>query len=227
VNEFTFEVVRSAVAAFGVVEPVVEIGSCRYDIKGQDVDLRTLFKGKAYIGCDIAQGPGVDRIEDITKLTFQDAEAGTVLCLHILEHVWDVFAATQHLRRVVKPGGMAVIVCPWNLHLHRFPKDYWRFSDDCMKQLMGAFPWLIVGRHGYANHPLDVFGIGFNRAEFPDFDQRCAAFKETLQRDSFDPSTPLERLRMWVGAGLFRKKNFKSFHARNDLTLDLVRPGTP
>lgn len=226
-NDFTYSVVNCAVEAFGVAEPIVEIGSQRYDLAGQDVDLRRLFPGRSYIGCDLTAGPGVDRVEDITQLTFKDGEAGTVICLHILEHVWDVFAAAKHIRRVVKEGGMAIIVCPFNLHIHRFPMDFWRFTDDAMRKLMEGFPWLIVGRHGYAPMPNDVFGIGFNRTSFPDFDARFDRFRESLVKSSYDPSTIGMRLRMWIGSGLFRKKNFQGFLSRNELTLDVVRPDSP
>jgi SAM-dependent methyltransferase len=216
--------VKAARVAFEIAEPVIEIGSQQYDLKVQDLNLRDLFPGKQYIGCDLSVGPGVDRVEDITQLTFKDAEVGTVVCLHILEYVWDVFAACRHIRRVVKAGGMALIVCPFNLHIHRFPKDYWRFTDDTMKKLMEEFPWLIVGRQGYAPMPSSVFAIGFNRESFPDFPERYETFKKTLERESFDPSSPGMRLRMWIGAGLFRKKYFQTFHARNELTLEVIKP---
>lgn len=126
------------------------------------------------------------------------------------------------------PGAeILAILCPFNLHIHRFPKDYWRFTDDCMRELMKEFPWLIVERHGYAAMPSEVFGIGFNRDRFPDFDQRCSKFKELLLANAHEPSTLTYRLRMWLGAGLFRRKYFQSFRSRNDLVLDLVRPGDP
>jgi hypothetical protein len=120
---------------------------------------------------------------------------------------------------------MAIIVCPFNLHIHRFPKDYWRFTDDCMHKLMEGFPYLIVGRWSYAPMPSDVFAIGFNRTSFPDFDERCAKFRENLQRSAHDPSTLGMRLRMWIGSGLFRKRNFQFFQSRNELALDVVKPG--
>jgi SAM-dependent methyltransferase len=227
VNKLTWELVRSAATVFEAPAPIVEIGSCRYDLPEQDWDLRKLFAGRSYIGCDIQAGPGVDRIEDITNLTFKDGEVGTLICVHILEHVWDVFSSFKHIRRVIKEGGMAIILCPFNLHIHRFPKDYWRFTDDCMRKLMEGFPWLIVGRHGYDHMPEEVFGIGFNRATFPDFDLRVEKFREMLKREAYDASTLGERLRMWVGSGLFKKKNFQTFLRRNDLVLDLVRPSAP
>ena len=43
-------------------EPIVEIGA--FQVSGQEAiaDLRPLFPGKNYIGCDMRPGVGVDRI---------------------------------------------------------------------------------------------------------------------------------------------------------------------
>jgi hypothetical protein len=47
-----------------------------------------------------------------------------------------------------------------------------------------------------------------------------------LEREAFDPSSLGMRLRMWIGAGLFRKKYFQTYHSRNELTLEVVKPAT-
>ena len=56
-------------------EPNVEVGA--YQVAGQETiaDLRPHFPGKTYIGCDMRLGRGVDRIEDIHALSFQDGDA--------------------------------------------------------------------------------------------------------------------------------------------------------
>ena len=58
-------------------EPIVEIGA--FQVSGQEAiaDLRPIFPGKRYIGCDMQPGPGVDRIEDIHALSFASGEVGT------------------------------------------------------------------------------------------------------------------------------------------------------
>ena len=40
--------------------------------------LRSLFPGKAYVGCDMRPGPGVDRVEDVSAMTFGNCQAGTL-----------------------------------------------------------------------------------------------------------------------------------------------------
>jgi hypothetical protein len=57
-------------------EPIVEIGA--FQVAGQEKisDLRPLFPGKTYVGCDMQTGPGVDRLEDIHKLSFRLVRSG-------------------------------------------------------------------------------------------------------------------------------------------------------
>jgi SAM-dependent methyltransferase len=224
-DAFTNTLVRCAVSAFSLPDPVVEIGALQYGEPGSGkFDLRAHFPGRPYIGCDLEKGPGVDRIEDVTRLSFKDGEVGTILTLHLLEHVWDVFAACREMTRVVKPGGAALVICPFAVHLHRYPKDFWRFTDDSMKKLLEGFPWLIVGRRGYDSMPREVFALGFKADAFPDFDRRCEAFREMLTREGKEVAPFLTRLRMGLGSALFRKKYFREFVNRNDITLDLVKP---
>ena len=81
---------EAAVAAFAPRGPVYEFGS--YQVPGQEAisNLRGLFPDVPYIGCDLRPGPGVDRIEDLARLSVADGAAGTILCLDTLEHVFEV-----------------------------------------------------------------------------------------------------------------------------------------
>lgn len=49
---------------------------------------------------------------DITRLALPDAHFDAILCSHVLEHVEDDTAALRELRRVLKPGGWALIAVP-------------------------------------------------------------------------------------------------------------------
>ena len=60
------KLIKGFAEKFEIQEPIIEIGS--FLVEGQEelADLRPLFKGKKYIGCDMRPGPGVDRIEDVS-----------------------------------------------------------------------------------------------------------------------------------------------------------------
>ena len=63
---------RLVAETFDCPGPVYEFGS--YQVEGQVdyADLRALFPGKAYVGCDMRPGPGVDRVEDVSAISLAD-----------------------------------------------------------------------------------------------------------------------------------------------------------
>jgi predicted SAM-dependent methyltransferase len=55
---------------------------------------------------------GVDAHMDITRLAFPDGTFDAVLCSHVLEHIPDDAAAIREIRRVLRPGGWALLHVP-------------------------------------------------------------------------------------------------------------------
>lgn len=55
---------------------------------------------------------GVDHREDIRAMSFKDASFDLVYASHVLEHVDDDSAAIAEIRRVLKPGGIAILPVP-------------------------------------------------------------------------------------------------------------------
>jgi hypothetical protein len=54
--------VKIAADTLPILEPIYEFGALQ--VPGQEgfADLRPIFAGKEYVGCDMREGPGVDRI---------------------------------------------------------------------------------------------------------------------------------------------------------------------
>lgn len=67
-------------------------------------------KPGTYVTGDILPGRA-DRVLNIEKLDIADGEFDMVVCSHVLEHVDDAKALGE-LRRVLKPGGRAVLMVP-------------------------------------------------------------------------------------------------------------------
>ncbi|MEX2247066.1 MAG: methyltransferase domain-containing protein [Dehalococcoidia bacterium] len=148
---------------FDLPEPVVEFGA--YQVTGARYeDLRPLFAGKHYLGCDVRPGPGVDRVEDLHALTFADATVGTAVLLDTLEHVQDPTRAMAEVQRVLKPGGIAVATSVMDLFIHCRP-DYWRFTPEAMKHLFDAFGQTLVGFQGNPEKPHTVLAVGVKEPE--------------------------------------------------------------
>jgi SAM-dependent methyltransferase len=146
---------------FDCPAPVYEFGS--YQVEGQVeyADLRTMFKDKGYVGCDMRSGPGVDRVEDVSAIRLADGSAGTVLCIETFEHVFEVRRAFDEVFRILKPGGLFVITSPLNFRIHGYPDDYWRMTPSCLRRMLGTYEARMTGFQGYHKFPHSVMGMGF------------------------------------------------------------------
>ena len=65
----------------------------------------------SYLSADLYQ-KGVDRREDLTRMSFPSASFDLVYCSHVLEHIKDDLAAISEVRRVLAPGGIAILPVP-------------------------------------------------------------------------------------------------------------------
>jgi SAM-dependent methyltransferase len=145
---------------FTIAEPLVEIGSRAAEGQEEIADMRPIFGAKHHIGCDIQEGPGVDRIEDVHHLTFADDEVGTIICLETLEHVADPIRAVEEMHRVLRPGGVLAISSLMFFPIHEHPWDYWRFTPEGFEKLLEPFQTRLVLAHGWELMPEGVYGIG-------------------------------------------------------------------
>ena len=67
--------------------------------------------GLDYVSGDLERDD-VDVRLDLVALPFEDARFDVVLCSHVLEHVVDDATAIAELRRVLRPGGTALVLVP-------------------------------------------------------------------------------------------------------------------
>ena len=164
--------VQLVAETFDCPDSVFEFGS--YQVEGQVdyADLRSMFKNKGYVGCDMRPGPGVDRVEDVSAISLPDASAGTVLCIETFEHVFEVRRAFDEVYRILKPGGLFVITSPLNFRIHGYPDDYWRMTPSCLRRMLAPYSAKISGFQGYHKFPHSVMGLGFKGPAPLDFDTR-------------------------------------------------------
>jgi SAM-dependent methyltransferase len=184
-------------------EPIYEFGS--FQAPGQEgMDLRHLFSGQKYVGCDMREGPGVNRILNLHHLDLPPATVGTALVLDTLEHVEFPHQALKEVERVLQPNGMAILSSHMNFPIHDYPNDYWRFTPEAFKSLLKPFSHSFVGFAGREHFPHTVIGLGFK-----------------------NPSVPLESFKVRYEAWMrrWRRKPFKTmvFSLAPQLLLDLQR----
>lgn len=137
---------------------VLDVGS--QNINGTYRDM-FLALGCVYVGCDVAAGAGVDMVvTDPDRLPFADGEFDVVISGQTLEHAARPWILTKEMGRVLKPGGLACWIAPWNFMVHKgedCPFDRWRILDDGMKILMKDAGLAVLDCQMYQD---DTYGIG-------------------------------------------------------------------
>jgi len=116
-----------------VKSTTLELGSL--DVNGSVRE----YMGPEYVGIDIEDGDSVDVVmnaNDIGK-KFEENEFDCVLALDLLEHDKYFWKTLAGVKKVLKPGGIFVVVVPtFFFPVHRYPKDYWRIGEDGMREVV-------------------------------------------------------------------------------------------
>jgi SAM-dependent methyltransferase len=218
---------RLVAETFEAPGPVYEFGS--YQVEGQldYADLRSLFPGKEYVGCDMRPGPGVDRVEDVSAIGLPDGAAGTVLCIETFEHVFEVRRAFDEVYRVLRPGGLFVITSPLNFRIHGYPDDYWRMTPNCLRRMLSPYEARLTGYQGYHKFPHSVMGLGVKAPAPQDFaataDGLIATYRSWLHLAEAGLPLAQKLRRGW--ARLYRSKGERyhvSAYYSADFTVDVA-----
>jgi SAM-dependent methyltransferase len=126
---------------------ILEVGSGK-KYKGRDYySVRQHFDdSNTFIQSDIFPEFG-HRIVDVTAMTEAD-EFDVILCLNVLEHVFDFRPAFANLHRALRPGGTLVVFVPVFYPLHDEPHDYWRYTEHALCRLLSDFAEVTFRRRG-------------------------------------------------------------------------------
>jgi SAM-dependent methyltransferase len=217
---------RLVAETFDCPAPVYEFGS--FQVEGQEgyANLRSLFPGKPYVGCDMRPGPGVDRVEDVSAIVLPDGTAGTVLCIETFEHVFEVRRAFDEVYRILRPGGVFVITTPLNFRIHGYPDDYWRMTPNCLRRLMAPYAARVVGSQGHGSFPHSVMAVGIKAPAASDVSawarQFVARYKQWLGQTeaSLPMTTKLRRTLSQVYRSKGERRQIAGYYAA-EFTIDV------
>lgn len=131
--------------------PVYEFGSRVVNRQPRDlVDLRPVFEGAEYHGCDLVGGPGVDEVRDVCATGLAEGSAGVVVLAEVLEHLERPRDAMREVARVLRHGGLAIVTTLFRFPIHEWPGDFWRFTPPGLESLLRE-----VGPGGVEHDDLD------------------------------------------------------------------------
>ena len=114
---------------------ILEVGS--RDINGSVREVLSECAGE-YIGVDMCEGPGVDRVLNVAALadTFKSESFDLVVSTEMLEHCEKWQDALYQMASVLRDGGLLLITTRSpGFELHDYPSDYWRFSYDDFERI--------------------------------------------------------------------------------------------
>lgn len=200
--------VQIAAESFALDGPVYEFGAYLVENQAGRGDLRKFFPGRRFVGCDMREGPGVDRVCDLACLDLPDECAQTVLCLDTLEHVFECRRAVEEMIRILAPGGMLLISAPLDFRIHDYPSDYWRLTPSCLARLLAPLDATLVGSQGVESYPHAVFGIACKTPVSSRFARGANRFFESFQNwltEENQRRTWQTRLKQWT-IGRLRSK---------------------
>ena len=169
-----------------LAEPIYEFGALQ--VAGQEIiaDLRQIFPGCDYVGADICEGLGVDRVLDLHSIDLPSESVGSVLCLDTLEHVEYPHQALGEIHRILSPTcGVVVISSVMYFPIHDYPYDYWRFTPTAFESLLKPFKHSFVGFAGKKDFPHTVIGVGF-KGDVPDLSMFTEKYRQWQKDQKYD-----------------------------------------
>ena len=90
-----------------------------------------------YLTSDVDTDRGAEMLLDLRSMPeIEESSYDCVLCLSVLEHVDDPWAAIIEIHRVLKPGGALLLAVPFRQAIHDAPQDFWRFTIHGIRHLL-------------------------------------------------------------------------------------------
>ena len=114
-----------------------------------------------YTSTDTFEHPNVDVICNIQELSscFHPDTFDFVICTDVIEHVEKPWVAVKELFAILKPGGELLLTTPFHYPLHgnQYVHDYWRFTQDGLRQLLEEEAGFREVKITFLGHPKNPF----------------------------------------------------------------------
>lgn len=135
---------------------ILELGSGRQDLGKDAYSVKRFFDpSNRFVQSDVVPEYG-HRIVDVATMDIVE-EFDMILCLNVLEHVYEFDTAVNNMHRALRTGGRLVIFVPMLYPLHDEPFDFWRFTEHSLRRLMGRFSSHELHHRGMRQLPFAYF----------------------------------------------------------------------
>jgi SAM-dependent methyltransferase len=124
----------------------LDLGSCRSPYREL-----LLSKGFAVRTLDLTREENADYVGTVEATGLPDESFHLVLCTQVLEHSDNPWLAAKEIRRILRPGGHAIISVPHVWFYHPHPHDHWRFTQEGLVRLCrenGLHPEAMLAQGG-------------------------------------------------------------------------------
>jgi len=117
-------------------------GRCKY---------RTLLSSKAdeYLSFDLFKAEHINITGDIHSSGLPDQNFDTIVCTQVLEHSRNPFLVVGEIKRMLKPGGVAILTAPFMYPYHPDPEDNFRLSVYGLASFFTTTEFQIIKSGGY------------------------------------------------------------------------------
>lgn len=88
---------------------------------------------------DLFSFPNVNIVADIASVPLESSFADLVILDSVIEHVADPVAVVREARRILKPGGVLFVNCPFIFPYHGYPGHYQCLTRDGLNHLLREF----------------------------------------------------------------------------------------
>lgn len=137
---------------------ILEIGSGRQDLGHDAYSVKAMFdSSNTFVQSDVNPAFG-HPVVNVTAMEF-DGEFDMVVCMYVLEHVFDVGAAVRNIHRALVPGGRALIAVPHLYPYHDEPIDFWRFTEHSLRTLLSSYSTVHIAHSGLRRMPKGLLAV--------------------------------------------------------------------
>lgn len=110
-----------------------------------------LFKGDYEITTvNIDQSYGCDLVFNIEeKFPLNSEQYDWILCINVLEHIYNYQHVLQESSRVLKRKGKLILITPFIFQIHASPEDYFRYTKSALKRILEQDNFAITEIKGF------------------------------------------------------------------------------